>query len=259
MATESARFEMSTTEKPFRSVVLEVAAIVLSILLAFAIDASWQQRGQSREARELLTGLQSEFEFQRSELVRFRDRWSDVRVGTERLLEVTGSGVAPEPAVMDSLILDLLNPATFDPRTGTLEAAKGSGQLGLIGSRELRDRLAGWEGVVDEVRDNEVAMRTFILSTIVPYLAERGVPVSRVWSLLPNIGLLGEQGSSARRWPGGLASDAEAAGAYASLVSDPEFQVLVSARYTWINVEEYNDAIAFVDELLHLIAQDLAR
>jgi hypothetical protein len=42
-------------------------------------------------------------------------------------------------------------------------------------------------------------------------------------------------------------------------VSDPEFQVLVSARYTWINVEEYNDAIAFVDELLHLIAQDLAR
>ncbi|KPK65516.1 MAG: hypothetical protein AMS21_04440 [Gemmatimonas sp. SG8_38_2] len=249
---------MSTTEKPFRSVVLEVAAIVLSILLAFTIDASWQQRGQSREARELLTGLQSEFEFQRSELVRFRDRWRDVRVGTERLLEFTGSGLAPEPAVMDSLILDLLNPATFDPRTGTLEAAKGSGQLGLIGSRELRDRLAAWEGVVDEVRDNEVAMRAFILSTIVPYLAERGVPVPRAWSLLPNMGLLGEQGS-ARRWPGGLTSDAEAAEAYASLVSDPEFQVLVSARYTWINVEEYNDAITFVDELLRLIAQDLAR
>jgi hypothetical protein len=244
------------TEKRLRSTLLEVGAIVLSILLAFAIDASWEQRGQAQEARELLTGLQSEFEFQRSELVRFRARWGDTRAGTERLLEVMGSSEPVPPIVMDSLLLDVLNPATFDPRTGTLEAAKGSGQLGLIGSRELRDRLAAWEGVVAEVRDNELAMRDFILTTLVPYLAERGVPVPRAWSLLPNIGLLGEQGSS-RTWPGGVASDRDAAPAYAELVADPEFRVLVATRYTWINVEEYDDAIAFVDELLRLIAQDL--
>ena len=247
---------MSNRERRVRSIVLEGVAIVLSILLAFAIDASWAQRGQRVEARELLTGLQSEFEVQRSELVRFRDRWIGVRLAAERLLELTASGATAEPLVMDTLLLAVLNPATFDPRTGTLEAAKGSGQLGLVGSRELRDRLSAWDGVVEEVRDNELAMREFILSTVIPYMAERGVPLPRAWSLLPNLGLLGERGRS-RGWPGGLPSDAEAMQAYASLVRDPQFEILVAARYTWINVEEYDDAIAFVDELLRLIAQDL--
>ena len=247
---------MPDEKRRYGSIALEAVAIVLSILLAFAIDAAWAQRAQRVEARELLTGLQSEFEVHRSELVRFRDRWIGVRAATERLLELTGSEIAAKPVVMDSLILAVLNPATFDPRTGTLEAAKGSGQLGLIGSRELRERFSAWDGVVEEVRDNELAMREFILSTIVPYMAERGVPLPRAWALLPNLGLLGERGTS-RGWPGGLTPDGEAAQAYASLVSDPEFEILVAARYTWINVEEYDDAIAFVDELLGLIALDL--
>lgn len=247
---------MANQKGQFGSIALEAVAIVMSILLAFAIDASWEQRAQRVEARELLTGLQSEFDVHRSELVRFRDRWVGVRAATERLLGLTGSQIAAEPVVMDTLLLAVLNPATFDPRTGTLEAAKGSGQLGLIGSRELRERLSAWDGVVEEVRDNELAMREFILSTIVPYLAEREVPLARAWALLPNLGLLGERGNP-RGWPGGLTPDGEAAQVYASLVRDPQFEVLVAARYTWINVEEYDDAIAFVDELLRLIALDL--
>lgn len=249
---------MPAESRGLRAGLVEVVAIVGSILLAFAIDAAWEQRGQAREAEELLAGLRTEFEFQRTELVRYRERWTDVRSGTERLLAVTGSGVAASPVVMDSLILVVLNPSTFDPRTGTLEAAKGSGQLGLIGSRELRDRLAGWDGVVAELRDNEEAMRAFILSTMIPYLAERGVPLERAWSLLPDIGLLGEQGEG-RGWPGSPMADSDAARVYASLILDPEFEALVATRYTWINVEEYSDAIEFVDELLALIDADLER
>jgi hypothetical protein len=247
---------MPVHRRGLRAKVLEVLAIVASILLAFAIDAAWEQRGDEREAQELLTGLRSEFEFQRTELVRFQERWAEVRSTTERLLAAIGSDEVPEPAVMDSLLLALLNPSTFDPRTGTLEAAKGSGQLGLIGSRELRDRLAAWDGVVAELRDNEVAMRELILGSIIPYLADRGVPLPRAWSLLPDIGLLGEQGE-ARDWPGELMTDSDAARAYSSLIGDPEFEVLVATRYVWLNVEEYSDAIEFVDELLARIAEDL--
>jgi hypothetical protein len=240
-----------------RTGAIEFALIVTSILLAFAIDAAWERRTESAQARELLTGLSAEFEFQRSELGRFRDRWMQVRRSTERLLEASSADTPPAPAVIDSLLLDVLNPSTFDPRTGTLQAATGSGQLGLIGSRDLRDKLAAWDGVVAEVRDNEVAMREFILSSIVPYLAEAGVPLARSWSLLPDIGLQGGS-SDLRRWPGEKLSDREAATVYRRLLADGTFVTLVGARYTWINVQEYEEAIVFVDELLALIQADLA-
>lgn len=249
---------MSDRSSHLRARGVEVFLIVASILLAFAIDAAWDRRRESIETRELLTGLDGEFRFQRSELVRFRDRWAGVRSSTERLLELTGSTDLPPALVFDSLMLDVLNPATFDPRTGTLQAATGSGQLGLIGSRELRDKLAAWDGVVAEVRDNEVAMREFLLSTLVPYLAEAGAPLERSWSLLANVGLEGET-YGARAWPGEMLSDAEASDVYRRLLADRTFRTLVAARYTWLNVEEYDGAIVFVDQLLELIQEDLKR
>jgi len=234
---------------------LEVVAIVGSILLAFAIDAAWERHIEFREGHEVLGGLRAEFEFNRSELVRFRDRWLTVRRATERLMVATGANTAPEPAAMDSLLLDFLNPTTFDPRGGALDAATSSGQIGLIGSRELRTRLAAWDGVVAELRDNELAMRAFILESIIPYLAERGVPLPRAWALLPNAGLVGSRGRAS--WPAPLATDAEAGRIYQALVADPEFEVLVATRYNWINDDEYEDAIAFVDNLIALLAQEL--
>jgi hypothetical protein len=90
---------------------------------------------------------------------------------------------APNPVVMDSLIYSFLNMTSFDPRTGVLDALVASGRLELIQSRELRAKLAAWDGVVEEVRDNELAMRDFGLNVITPYLARRGLPVSRAQAL----------------------------------------------------------------------------
>ena len=107
---------------------------------------------------------------------------------------------------------------------------------------------------MDEVRDNEVAMRDFILSVVTPYLARKGVPLARSRALLTSGGLTADRTTGG--WPGELASDAEATRAYADLVADPEFEVLVGTRYGWINVEEFADAIEFVDELLAMIAAE---
>jgi hypothetical protein len=40
---------------------------------------------------------------------------------------------------------------------------------------------------------------------------------------------------------------------YRALIADPEFEVLVGSRLGWINVEEYEQAIATVDRLLQRI------
>ena len=66
---------------------LEVAAIVGSILLAFAIDAAWESAQEDRLAREALISLRAEFEFERAEVARHGQRWADVRGATQRLLD----------------------------------------------------------------------------------------------------------------------------------------------------------------------------
>lgn len=235
---------------------LELVTIVGGILLAFSIDAGWEKYQEVREARTTLIGLQDEFEFHRSELTRHGERWKEVRSQVGRLLAAAGEPAPPPPVVMDTLVLAAVSATSFDPRTGALDALIASGQLDLIEDEALRIKLAAWEGVVEEVRDNEMAMRDFVLGTFIPYLGRRGVPLSRSRALMRVRGLLGEQGEFTE-WPGPLPSDAEAARAYHAMLSDPEFETLLAERYTWINVGEFEDAIRFVDELLVLIQRSL--
>ena len=241
---------------PFRRSLVEVAAIVGSILLAFAIDAAWAEGRERAEATEIVRGLEVEFQATRAELARHRARWVEVRGATERLIYATSVDIAPSPASMDTLLFHFLTPTTWDPQMGALSATMASGQIGLIKSREVRNQLAAWESVVAEVRDNELAMRDFILSTLTPFLAREGVSLARSRSLL--LGVSTTEGASEPQWPGVLPSDAEVIGGYSDLVASPEFEALVGTRYGWINVEEYDDALLFVDELLRLVASDLA-
>jgi hypothetical protein len=100
---------------PVRRGFVEVAAIVGSILLAFAIDAAWESQQQRAEAAETLRALETEFMAERSELARHRARWVEVREATERLIYATSVDIAPSPAVMDTLLFlpdaDHLGPA----------------------------------------------------------------------------------------------------------------------------------------------------
>lgn len=50
---------MAEQEIPWARISAEAAAIVVSILLAFAIDAAWQHRGEVAEEREILVGLEA--------------------------------------------------------------------------------------------------------------------------------------------------------------------------------------------------------
>ncbi len=52
---------MTDRQIPWIRISAEGAAIVVSILLAFAIDAAWQHRGEVAEEREILVGLEAEF------------------------------------------------------------------------------------------------------------------------------------------------------------------------------------------------------
>ena len=59
---EETRWSMNRDEIPWLRMFVEGTAIVVSILLAFAIAAWWEGRGQLQEEQSILIGLQAEFE-----------------------------------------------------------------------------------------------------------------------------------------------------------------------------------------------------
>ena len=159
---------------PWARLVAESAVIVLSILLAFGIDAWWDDRREAVEAHKILLGLEQEFAGYRASLAMRVEVTGARAESVARMIGAIRSRTVPPVAVMDTAIVAAVFGGTFDPGSGSRDALIASGKLGLIRNPELRDGLSAWLSVVDEARDNELAMRDFILNVIYPYLARTG-------------------------------------------------------------------------------------
>jgi hypothetical protein len=236
--------EGAPAEPRRRRILAEGVAIVVSILLAFAIDAWWEEFQDDVDTRENLVDVQAEFRTYEAELRSRRALWNEYEGSMGRLLAATVSGVAPQPAVMDTLVHDLTWASTFDPGTGALDALIASGRLEFLDDLQLRSSLAAWKGVAEEVRDNEVLARDFITLVLMPYLARAGVPVSRSLAL-------------GRDWPEAHVPDAEADRAYRAILGDPEFRAHVAHRYSILNLGEYDEALDFVGGLLERLEREV--
>ena len=137
--------------------------IVLSILIAFALDASWEARGERAEAREILIGLRADFTVSRSSLATWIGGHEQMdRVATELLdtLQATGSGAAANVPI--ALLYPLVGSGTWDPTTATLDALLNSGRLEMVNSPELRALLAGWPASAGDARAEEAVLASFV-------------------------------------------------------------------------------------------------
>lgn len=152
---------MSRPENGVRSVrsfLVEGAVIVGSILLAFAIDASWDSIGERRLERELLAGLRTDFERNQVLLGQTRTQHESYRDAALRFLELASPGASPTGAeVDDDTIIRLVSWSTYNPALGSLHAATGSGRLSLISNGALRAELAMWTGLVEDFNEQAFA------------------------------------------------------------------------------------------------------
>ena len=213
--------------------------IVGSILLAFGIDAWWDER-QDREAeQEILSGLHEEFTRIAEGLQRSGARWDSVAVAIGTALAAAEAGRDLSLAQARASVGAVTFPNTFDPGSGVRDALIASGRLELIRDGELRNQLVAWDGVLREVQDNEVAGRAFILDHVIPYLAEHGALV----------------GGSNPRVPWTAVNEDDELAAYSAILRDTEFFGLASTRYSYITVSlfEYEATSEFVAGLLSLI------
>jgi hypothetical protein len=155
--------------------VAEGVAIVLSILLAFGIQAAWDARTERMEIREALETLLAEFGLHHTGLQEnliLHHLYLDSGL---RLLSIaTGSVPLPPDQVMDSLLYRVfVNASSFNASHGALDALVASGQLGSLQNVELRSLLASWPGLLrDSVEDEEYVFRD-VQERLTPFINSR--------------------------------------------------------------------------------------
>lgn len=225
---------------------LEGTVIVASILLAFGIDAWWDARQYQVEEIEVLAGLEQEFIGNAAYFERRLQHHQIALAAVGKLLNAAKSGFWDDTIgpVDDSLIL-LLIPPTTDLGQGVRDSLVSSGRLELLSNNELRDALAAWEGVLDEVLDDELMSREWVFEQVIPYLAQRGISLSQAFSI--DVGA----------WPVPTESMAEREDAMAQLWSDPVFETLLQTRYWSLahTTPQYEESLRAAQEILDEIEQ----
>lgn len=227
----------------------ESAAIVLSILIAFAIDAWWDYRQDRIDEREALAGLEEEFAAFDGRLGR-RALFYDSVVGRiEWLLGSSAGDLRASVGQFAEALGPMVGAPTFETGSGIRDGLVASGGLSVIRNDGLRSRLSSWERVMEETVDNERVVREFAGGVLIPFLAARGVPVGR--------SLATWRGD---RWGLPRLPEAEAMEKYRSLVSDPEFRVLAAWRYDWAvgSATDFRRAQSEARAILQLIREELS-
>ena len=139
----------------FRTRLGEAVAIILSILIAFGIDAGWDEWQERQEESDILTALRSEYE---SNLVLVQEV-IDLHAGHMEDLEIV-SGLTPADYdtmsvnTASRLVLALANPWTFNPELGTTETLFGSGRIALVRDSELGEMLTTFVNFVEDAEED---------------------------------------------------------------------------------------------------------
>lgn len=160
----------------------EVVLIVLGVVIAFGVDARWEDVLERRTEVRVLRSIQSEMAENQLRL----DRAIQVRISAneaaEALLGMTGPEAPPQlMSVVDSLLRAVdRGVATYDPVTGSTDALILGGQLSSISSDSLRLALASWPEQLRDLREDEV--------WLIQYSYVEGGPVSIQGRLLGSRG-----------------------------------------------------------------------
>ena len=149
----------------------EGAVIVISILLAFGIDAWWADRQGRAEEQLALEALRQEFIFNIDLLQEAHVIQLDLMQKADRLNRLLlDADDGATINVADSLLYVLVVYRTPDVAMGSLNTLLASGQIGIIRNAEIQRALAGWPARVDGTVEQEVLIRDFMVDALIPGL-----------------------------------------------------------------------------------------
>jgi hypothetical protein len=154
---------------------VEGAAIVVSILMAFGIDAAWDRHVERREEAEILSDLSSEVRRNLRALDGTMASHQRVIDATADLVAVPGSELRGMPAAeLRPFFYALMSRVSFTPVDGTLESALSSGKLIRIQNDSIRNGMVTWRGLVRDTEEEVVELRQ-ATRELVEYTRGKGI------------------------------------------------------------------------------------
>ena len=146
-----------TQNVPWKRISVEAAAIVASILLAFAIDAWWDGKQQRQELEEILRSLHDDFSQNLVIINAASEGHKNIRRAAENLMKHTGTdGIGNgSPEEVARAILAISNRALLQPRRGSLDSILNSGRWESLDNVELRSELAEWPAILAHLNTRE--------------------------------------------------------------------------------------------------------
>lgn len=167
---------ISTVRKvPWTRVLLEGAVIVLSILLAFGIQAWWDDLSEAREETRLLRAVLEEA---RANQTMLEEEEAYQRAGLQhsrRILRLAGSDPANlSPELTDTLIADFSWWSSSDWATGAVESLTAGGKLSEITNGDVRRRLAALPRTVGQLQVAQRQEYEFFVDVFMPLMREQG-------------------------------------------------------------------------------------
>lgn len=152
--------------------ILEGLLIVLSILLAFGIEAGWSERGERQAEVEALRGLHDDFVQTVDRLVEAKSEHDRIRAAGLRLLSLTGPNAETSDSdlTLDSLVMTLIHGPIVFPVMATYDALIASGQVEILSNGELRRALATWAASMEDLSQVEREARAQMDQRFLPFL-----------------------------------------------------------------------------------------
>ena len=160
----------------WRRFLIEAGVIVASILLAFGIDAWWEDRQTYHWQISQLTELRNEFVENQEQLSSIAENHDAIASYVQAIAEKGGLQGVGEKVTLDGNELSaLITWRTSDITTGSLDTLLASGRLSDIQNGDIRRALAAWPTRVSDAQEDESLARDFIESIVVPGLLGDGV------------------------------------------------------------------------------------
>ena len=156
---------------------LEGLVIVVSILLAFGIDAWWAERQNRSAEREMLSLLRVEFTDNLEQFDGVEGRANERQFAASQLLYNTAQGLpvdAETLSVPNGALMRTLQQISFEGATPILDGLTGSGRLEIIRDPQVREAIQTWQHSLNELADYERETQSFIESQLRPALTLRG-------------------------------------------------------------------------------------
>ena len=243
----------NSNDVAWKRIFAEGVAIVVSILLAFAIEAWWSIFQDRAEEQGILIGLKSEFEHNLSLIETEIDYRNAVVRSILRIFDASSSQSRIESEIIDELIGDVTWWANIEYSRGAIDGLIQSGRLNLIANERLRNALASIPSVYAYTTRAELNDRDTTNAVVIPFLNSHA-SLSQIANTMakgrPGTG----QSSTPPVYPASEPWD------HTVLLSEPEFLgILVQEHWNHLEaITAYASLKATLENAIGLIDQEIS-